>query len=389
MQRIERYGVIALALLLVTIVAVTFWEKGEVESVVEREQSVGREAVARAEGARAERDRGRGKASVGRGAADTAPSGPSRAIDRELPATAKQDDKASQPSPPPQPKPRPKTAIASDDGGAAIRPPAGVPARGSGKPPFQQIPSGTAPAGNPRAEQEAEVAQSGRPEHLGSSAEKPFDHGETGAALSPRVSVGNTLEELAGIEKPGPMKQIPGEKKQVPGENPKPEDAPAAAGVHVVATGETLSQISEKCLGTCRRWKEIQVLNGIDDPASIYVGMKLRLPSSTEVQVKGVSAVSNAPNAANAASPPKAATPAPGGTYVVKPGDVLSVIAERELGSSKRWPEIVALNPGIDPKRLFQGAVLRLPAAGASRTEQSTVAKATTEPTPRKKNRVR
>jgi len=379
MQRIERYGVIALALLLVTIVAVTFWEKGEVESAVEREQSVGREAVARAEGARAERDRGRGKASAGRGVADAAPSGASRTIDRELPATAKQDDKASRPTPPPQPKPGPKTAVAGD-GGAAIRPPAGGRAGGNARQPFQQIPGGAAPGGLPPAEPEADVAQPGPADRVEPSAEKPLELVATEPALPPRVSAGNTREELAGIEKPGPMKQIPGA-------SPEPaEDAPAVTGIHVVAAGETLSQISEKRLGTCRRWKEIQTLNGIDDPASIYEGMKLRLPSGAAAPVKESPVV---PLAASVTSPPKVATPAPGGTYVVKPGDALSVIAERELGSSKRWPEIVALNPGIDPKRLFQGAVLRLPGDGAKRTERTTVARANTESTPRKKNRVR
>jgi nucleoid-associated protein YgaU len=47
--------------------------------------------------------------------------------------------------------------------------------------------------------------------------------------------------------------------------------------------------------------------------------------------------------------------------YSVRAGDTLSEIAERELGSSRRWPEIVAANPGLDPSRLRAGVAIQLP----------------------------
>lgn len=46
-------------------------------------------------------------------------------------------------------------------------------------------------------------------------------------------------------------------------------------------------------------------------------------------------------------------------------GDTLSRIAERELGSSRRWREIAALNPAIDPDRLAIGQALLLPEKNA------------------------
>ena len=54
---------------------------------------------------------------------------------------------------------------------------------------------------------------------------------------------------------------------------------------------------------------------------------------------------------------------APEGTwyYRVQPGDVLTRIAERELGTFKRYKEILALNPGIEPRALVPGAALRMP----------------------------
>ncbi|TAJ19426.1 MAG: LysM peptidoglycan-binding domain-containing protein [Planctomycetota bacterium] len=56
--------------------------------------------------------------------------------------------------------------------------------------------------------------------------------------------------------------------------------------------------------------------------------------------------------------------PAPaasGSTYKVKRGDTLSSIAKSALGAGSRYPEILALNPGLDPNRMRVGAELVLP----------------------------
>lgn len=50
-------------------------------------------------------------------------------------------------------------------------------------------------------------------------------------------------------------------------------------------------------------------------------------------------------------------------SYAVRAGDTLSEIAQRELGSSRRWQEIVAANPGLDPAKLRSGTTIRLPSA--------------------------
>lgn len=49
-------------------------------------------------------------------------------------------------------------------------------------------------------------------------------------------------------------------------------------------------------------------------------------------------------------------------TYKVEKGDTLGTIAERLLGTSKRWREIVELNKLEDPDRLLVGATLKIPA---------------------------
>ncbi len=58
-------------------------------------------------------------------------------------------------------------------------------------------------------------------------------------------------------------------------------------------------------------------------------------------------------------------------TYVVRASDTLSEIAERELGTQRRWTEILALNPGLAPTQLRAGQKIALPSqleakAGAS-----------------------
>lgn len=85
-------------------------------------------------------------------------------------------------------------------------------------------------------------------------------------------------------------------------------------------------------------------------------------------------------DAAIALSPVQRATPAPvakakpgkpssgpavppsGRVYVVKSGDTLSKIAQRELGKWSRWPEIARLNNLRDPNKIRPGQRLRLPA---------------------------
>ncbi len=48
---------------------------------------------------------------------------------------------------------------------------------------------------------------------------------------------------------------------------------------YVVRSGDTLSEISLRKLGTSRRWREVQRLNGLDSGTGLRVGMKLKLPA--------------------------------------------------------------------------------------------------------------
>jgi nucleoid-associated protein YgaU len=54
-------------------------------------------------------------------------------------------------------------------------------------------------------------------------------------------------------------------------------------------------------------------------------------------------------------------------TYQVKRGDTLSSIAKSALGAASRYPEILALNPGLDPNRMKIGQTIALPNSSDAR----------------------
>lgn len=117
----------------------------------------------------------------------------------------------------------------------------------------------------------------------------------------------------------------------------------ASGGVHVVASGDTLSGIA---LDAGTDVSTLLDLNGLDDPDALRVGQALKLPGGAAVPV--------------AAAPASAATGAqsPTTSYVVAEGDTLWGIAQQFSTTTDR---LVALNHLEDPNRLILGATLTVP----------------------------
>ncbi|MDP6937546.1 MAG: LysM peptidoglycan-binding domain-containing protein [Planctomycetota bacterium] len=123
----------------------------------------------------------------------------------------------------------------------------------------------------------------------------------------------------------------------------------AAESTHsyTIRRGDSLSRIARVECGDSKALKRIMALNGITNPDRIREGQVLVLPGDG---ARGATAQAARPSAAPSNS-----------TYVVKPGDSLSAISQRTLGTSKRWEELMALNGISDPTRIHVGQVLKLP----------------------------
>ena len=302
MQRIERYGVIALVFLLVTILAVAVWGQRKNQSLLSFLK--------------------RDKAAT-------------EVANVETPASAPLPSPDSLGFSSPSYQPQPTTPLAPQgnlaNGGVVLA--------------------------------DAPIVQPGGP----GAAAVTFDHGDllptAGGASSGFIEAQNQLNVAV----------LP---------------APSGPRTYVVKNGDTLGTIAQRELGSTKRWKEIEALNGVK-PERLAVGMTLKLPAG--------SAVVGEPLLARTQPEPKtkqAPTQAPKSsarTYTVRAGDSLSKIASAQLGNADRHGEILALNPGVKADKLAVGQVLRLPASAVAsntsakvaprpRSDSSTVAKAVSTP---------
>jgi len=130
------------------------------------------------------------------------------------------------------------------------------------------------------------------------------------------------------------------------------------AGTVKAKPGDTLSQISERALGTSRRWREILELNSdqLESEHDLRAGMVLRLPRD-----RGETASSTA---AQTTTDSDRTTQTPSANqYKIRPGDTLYSIARRTLGDGERWRDIYNNNRQRipDADRLPVGVTLTIP----------------------------
>lgn len=284
MQQIERYGVIALVFLLVTIVAVSFWSDGKSPGFWSRLS-------------------GRG-AQKKEAPAEQPPATAERALEDALPLTplvTPSEVVVAQPEPQPIGDPIQGEARIGDlAGGGSTR-----------FTPLEPNPRETFPAPQPGpaiADQQPRAPQVSTSQHV-------VQKGESLAAIAKsrlgdesrwreiqslnpgidpkRLKVGQTLEMPTGaapvlIVKPEPAKKASSKTtpaKAAPAKAPeKPAVAKAGSGAreHVVQRGETLRAIAKARLGDADRWREIVAVNPGLEPDRLRVGMKVRLPGGAE-----------------------------------------------------------------------------------------------------------
>lgn len=153
------------------------------------------------------------------------------------------------------------------------------------------------------------------------------------------------------------------------------EPRPAKTSVsHVIDKGDTLSRIAQRYYGTTSKEVLTAILEAnratIRSRNALVVGRTLRLPTVGE-RIPDAEAGQAAPatekgNASVTPHPLPSTQPTQPQSwrwYTVKKGDLYSTIAQQQLGTSKRWKELVALNKDVcpDARQLRQGVQIRIP----------------------------
>ncbi|MFT7486881.1 MAG: nucleoid-associated protein YgaU [Candidatus Paceibacteria bacterium] len=372
MQRIERYGVIALVLLIVTIAAVSFWDDG---MGLGEPKKLGQEAVERL----AQKESVRTPVSNRAGG------------NRKLPTTAARSGDGTK-------KPRRSNAAVKSP---VAEQTSNVPKQGQGavQKGFSTLPATIVP----RSEDRTAQSRGGQTFVDDGQVEFPASLKGDGLKNAGSKNAGqSTLANRAGVTQPqekrttnyqsiqdreADMKakglESRAEKSALRNQQPVESSAgliansQAKSGIYTVESGDTLSEIAYKTLGSSKRWREIQDLNGNLDPAALHVGAELRIP--------GGSSTGGGKSLPTLMARERSTSSDDTGTYLVEKGDVLSQIAQDELGGASRWREIAALNPSIDPNVLMAGTRLRMPAGRSVASRYSAPARSSAK----KKNHVR
>lgn len=165
---------------------------------------------------------------------------------------------------------------------------------------------------------------------------------------------------------------------------PQTDDSEAGGGGtsgparYVVQPGDNLQRIAAQALGDASKWRDLWTWNRdqVPNPSHIRVGQSLRLGPRTadgggapggqsagggDAQADDTTPRGDGSGVAEHRTPP---------VYEVRPGDTLSSIARRELGSSRRWQDLWAWNRGqlANPNRLRVGMALRMGPGGGPDT---------------------
>jgi nucleoid-associated protein YgaU len=123
-----------------------------------------------------------------------------------------------------------------------------------------------------------------------------------------------------------------------------PRETGGSANTIKVESGDTLSDISLKYLGSSARWREIFDANRdkLKNSDDLKVGMTLRLPSGGS----NSAAPAASERSSHSSQASSGQTARSGGTsyYAVQSNDTLSSIAKKTLGSPNAWKKIFDAN---------------------------------------------
>jgi nucleoid-associated protein YgaU len=165
-----------------------------------------------------------------------------------------------------------------------------------------------------------------------------------------------------GSVRAGVRLQIP----QLESEDAQVKDQQAAAAGPrriIVQSGDSLSVLAYKHLGSSRKWQQLLDANRdqLTKPEQLQAGMKLILP---DIAKKNPSAVINVDHSRSGApASPRRRSGEGANLYSVRSGDTLSSIASAKLGNANRWYKLYRANQGHieNPDVLETGLELVIP----------------------------
>lgn len=137
--------------------------------------------------------------------------------------------------------------------------------------------------------------------------------------------------------------------------------------VHIVRSGEVFGSIVEKMCGGRRFNGQVLALNPGLNPDRIRVGQRILLPArSVSLETERRTAATSSPQVAQVEATHEPTSQSSGrvrslNVYVVESGDMLSRIISANCPPGVKLDDVVALNGGMDPNRIFVGQELRLP----------------------------
>lgn len=181
--------------------------------------------------------------------------------------------------------------------------------------------------------------------------------GRVAANGSVRQGVRLVIPNKANVADPPRMEQIAANRvdstpPRRTSDNPTTDNRSTMGRAIEVEAGDSLSRLAQQHLGSSDRWQELFDANRdkLKQPDAIQAGMKLRLPNAVKQNTSAKPAESTMDGSKK-------------GSYVVKPADSLSSIAQKTLGDPNRWEEIFEANRKRlnDPDDIQVGQKLTIP----------------------------
>ncbi len=166
------------------------------------------------------------------------------------------------------------------------------------------------------------------------------------------VSRGSAVTDTAAVRKQPTVVEA--------SDKPETSGRVRSLNVYRVQSGDVLSRIISANCPAGVRLSDVVALNKGMDPNRILVGQELRLPRTAP------RSASKSSQRSRPKTTPSARTPS-GPTHRVRPGDTLGRIATQQ---GCTVASIVAANQGLDPDRIRVGQVLQLPGSSSNTRAQ-------------------